>query len=127
MFSPLRYLRGMSRLAIALVAASTLAAATAIAQGEIGSLERGQYLCELPGNAAGAAGVPQPDAGFSIDSGSRYSSPQGGGTYLRRGERISFTSGPRNGESYIVVGRDFLRRVEADGQPGRLRCIRQSG
>ena len=106
-----------------------VASAPVLAQGDIGTISRGTYVCELPGNALGEArgqvGTPQPEAGFSIVSDSRYSSPQGPGTYLRRGSTVSFTSGPRNGESYTIVGRDFLRRIEANGQPGRMRCLRQ--
>lgn len=102
-------------------------AAPVLAQSDVGTITRGSYVCELPGDVRGNAGVPQPEAGFSIESASRYSSLQGSGTYLRRGERVDFTSGPRNGESYAIVGRDFLRRVEPNGQPGRLRCLRQGG
>ena len=102
---------------------------SALAQGDISTLPRGNYACELPGNALGEArgqvGEPQPEAGFSIVTDSRYSSPQGPGSYLRRGTTVTFTSGPRNGESYTIVGRDFLRKVEANGQAGRLRCLRQ--
>ena len=107
-----------------------LCAAPVAAQGDIGTITRGSYVCELPndvrGDVRGAPGVAQPDAGFAIESASRYSAPQGTGTYLRRGETVTFTSGPRNGESYAIVGRDFLRRIDANGQPGRMRCLRQA-
>ncbi|OYW44596.1 MAG: hypothetical protein B7Z08_06490 [Sphingomonadales bacterium 32-68-7] len=102
------------------------AAATASAQtpsaGTIGTLPRGSYLCELPGDAAGAIGQPQPEAGFAILSASRYASPQGEGTYLRRGDTLTMTSGPRQGDSYTIRGEGFLRKLEG-GQPGRLRCV----
>jgi hypothetical protein len=98
-------------------------AAPAFAQGAIGTVERGTYVCELPGDAGGRAGVEQPNLAFTIESASRYSSPQGSGTYLRRGDILQLTSGPRQGESYAVLGSSFLRRIE-DGQPGRLRCVR---
>ena len=98
-------------------------AVPAFAQGAIGVVERGTYACELPGNAGGSAGVAQPDKSFTIESASRYSSPQGAGTYLRRGDTLTMTSGPRQGESYAVMGVAFLRLIE-DGKPGRLRCIR---
>ena len=97
-----------------------------MAQDRIGTIERGRYVCELPGNAAGAAGVPQPEQSFTIESASRYASPQGDGTYLRRDNRLTMTSGPRNGDSYEIVGTRFLRKIE-NGEPGRLRCIRQGG
>lgn len=98
-------------------------AGPAFAQGAIGTVERGTYVCELPGNAGGSAGVVQPDAAITIESASRYSSPQGAGTYLRRGDVLQLTSGPRQGESYAVISASFLRRIEG-GQPGRLRCVR---
>lgn len=99
-------------------------AVPALAQGAIGTLERGTFACELPGNAAGQAGIAQPSRNFTIDNAARYSSPQGGGTYLRRGNTLTFTSGPRQGETYQIASERFLRLIE-DGQPGRLRCVRQ--
>ncbi|WP_340587851.1 elongation factor P [Erythrobacter alti] len=105
------------------VAALALAGPAA-AQQQIGTIERGHYFCELPGDAAGAAGVRQADESFTIRSASRYSSPQGNGTYLRRGNRLLMTSGPRNGDSYAIIGNGFLRKIE-NGEPSRLRCVRQ--
>lgn len=112
----------MKGLPIAIILAA-FAAAPASAQGAIGTVERGAYVCELPGDAGGSAGVVQPAQALTIESASRYSSPQGSGTYLRRGDTLLLTSGPRQGESYAVVGSGFLRRIE-DGKPGRLRCVR---
>jgi hypothetical protein len=112
---------GMKALPLALLAA-TLAAAPAFAQGAIGTVARGSYSCELPGDAGGRAGVAQPDRNFTIQSSSRYGSPQGNGTYLRRGDTLTLTSGPRQGESYAVVSEHFLRKIEG-GRPGRLRCV----
>ena len=108
---------------LSLTMAAALLAAPAFAQGAIGVAERGTYVCELPGDAGGRAGIAQPDQALSIESASRYSSPQGSGTYLRRGDTLLLTSGPRQGESYAVVSGSFLRRIE-DGKPGRLRCVR---
>ena len=98
--------------------------ASAFAQGAIGTVERGLFVCELPGDAAGRAGVPQPERNFTIESASRYSSAQGSGSYLRRGDTLTLTSGPRQGESYAVISEGFLRLIEG-GRPGRLRCVRQ--
>lgn len=106
-----------------IAAAAAVMAAPAFAQGAIGTMERGAYVCELPGDAAGRAGIEQPAQGFTVVSASRYSSPQGSGTYLRRGDTLMLTSGPRQGESYAVVGTGFVRRIEG-GKPGKLRCIR---
>ena len=98
-------------------------AAPAFAQGAIGVVPRGVYNCELPGDAAIGAGVPQDERRLTIRSASRYASPQGSGTYLRRGDTMTLTSGPRQGERYEVVSDNFLRLIE-NGQPGRLRCVR---
>jgi len=115
------YIARMKGLVIPAVLAAV--AAPALGQGAIGTIERGAYVCELPGDAAGRAGVEQPDRAFTIESASRYSSAQGPGTYLRRGDRLTFTSGPRQGEAYAVISGGFLRLIE-DGKPGRLRCVR---
>lgn len=114
----------MNRFLPPITIAVAMLAAPALAQGQIGTIERGNYVCELPGDAAGAVGIPQPEESFSIESASRYSSRQGSGTYLRRGDRLTMTSGPRNGDSYQIVGRGFLRKI-VNGQPSRLRCVRQ--
>ena len=113
--------KAMKKLAISILLATT--ATPAVAQGAIGVVERGPYVCELPGDAGGRAGIVQPDRALTIESASRYSSPQGSGTYLRRGDTLVLTSGPRQGETYAVVGSSFLRLIE-DGKPGRLRCVR---
>lgn len=114
----------MHKSVISFTAIFSLFATPVLAQGQLGTIERGTYVCELPGDAAGAAGIAQPDESFTIESASRYSSPQGEGTYLRRGDRLIMTSGPRNGDSYQVAGRGFLRKLE-NGAVGRLRCVRQ--
>jgi hypothetical protein len=100
-------------------------ASIAVAQGPIGTAERGAYACELPGDANGAAGQAQADRNFIIETASRYSAPQGGGTYLRRGNRMEMTSGPRKGETYEIVRPGFVRLLKADGTPSRLRCVLQ--
>jgi hypothetical protein len=116
-----RYGSGM-KLPIMILLAAT-AASPAFAQGAIGTVERGRYVCELPGDAASRAGVEQPGENFVIESASRYSSAQGAGTYLRRGNTLTFTSGPRQGESFAIVSPAFMRRTE-NGRPGRLRGVR---
>lgn len=110
-------------LSLTCLAWAALATAQDLPQGQIGTIERGHYVCEVPGSATDAASIPQPDANFTIDNSSRYSTAQGNGTYLRRGNRMTFTSGPRQGEEYRVISGTFLRRLE-NGQPGRLRCVR---
>src|SRR5690606_18098784 len=74
-------MKGHSILAIAAaVAAIVTPAASAWAQAPIATIERGSYVCELPGDASGRAGREQPAENFSILSASRYSSAQGSGT-----------------------------------------------
>ena len=107
--------------AVLLAATTSLAAA----QGPIDTVLRGRYVCEMPGDASVGASIRQPERNFTIKSSSRYSAPQGGGIYLRRGDRLDLTSGPRKGESYVVLRPGFLRERQADGKPGRLRCVLQ--
>jgi len=115
---------GMNRLFLVAALPALALAMPAAGQGQPDTIERGTYVCELPGDAAGDVGIEQPQESFSIRSASRYSSVQGGGTYLRRGDRLTMTSGPRNGDSYQIVSRGFLRKI-VNGQPSRLRCVRQ--
>ena len=112
--------RMIRSLPVALLLAAT--SSLAMAQGPIDTVLRGRYVCEMPGNAAVGASVPLPARRFTIESSSRYSAPQGAGTYLRRGDRVDLTSGPRKGETYLVVRPGFLRERQPDGKPGRLRC-----
>ncbi|KLE36105.1 hypothetical protein [Aurantiacibacter luteus] len=108
--------------------AAALAATVAVpvlAQGEIGTIRRGFYVCELPGDASGEASIALPQQSFRILSASRYTSPQGDGTYLRRGDRVQMTSGPRNGDAYRVLDEGSLRKLHG-GETTRLRCIRRS-
>jgi hypothetical protein len=107
------------------IAAGTIAlAGAASAQGPIGTVQQGRYVCETPGDAAGPRGVELEGAGFRIENASRYTSPTGSGTYLRRGDHVTFTSGERNGERYLVVSPATLRRLE-NGEPSRIQCVRQ--
>jgi len=113
--------RNMKRFAL-IPALSLSLAAPALAQGQIGTIERGQYICELPDDSGGQAGIEQPEENFRIASASRYRAPQGRGTYLRRGDVVTMSSGPRNGDQYLVITPSFLRKIE-NGEPGRLRCF----
>lgn len=110
---------------LALVAApAPLAAAPG---GPIGVLPLGHYVCELPGDATGAAGLRQTEPEFTITFGSTYRAATGVGTYLLTGDRLAFTSGPMMGRTYRRTGGTFLRQILPDGRDGRLRCVRQGG
>jgi len=111
--------------ALALLAALTLAdPALAAPGGPLATLPLGNYHCELPGDAEGAAGVPQPAEDFTVIHGSSYTRGGGRGVYLMTGDRVVFTSGPSRGVAYVRSGRSFLRRLSADGSDGALRCVR---
>lgn len=90
--------------------------------GALGTLPIGTYRCELPGDAAGRAGIRQAERDFRITGASTYTSAGERGTYLMRGNRVQMTSGPMRGQQYAVMGNGFVREVNANGSPGRLRC-----
>jgi len=131
-------LRSRARRLGAVCAATMLLASAAQAQetatrterppqhrGQIGVLQQGLYVCELPSPRAPSRGVVQEGTSFRITSASRYISDQGTGTYLRRGNTVVLSSGPRAGERYRIVTDGFVRKLE-DGKPGRLRCVRRA-
>lgn len=96
-----------------------------VLDGPIGTLHRGDYLCEIAGNALGEAGIHQPDEDFSILHDSVYRTASGGGTYLLTGKLIVMTSGPKRGERFRRLSDSFLRRLAPDGSETSLRCIRR--
>jgi hypothetical protein len=98
-------------------------ASAAFAQGRIDTVARGSYVCEVPDESGVSPGKVQEDRAFKIETGSRYSSPRGSGTYLRRGDIVTMTSGPHKGEKYEVAHAGYLRLLTADGKPTRLRCV----
>lgn len=111
--------RALPVLALALLASPALA----VPGGEIGSLQLGRYTCELPGDALGPRGEVRPAEDFAIIFGSRYEAEDVRGTYLLTGDQVVFTSGPRKGERYHRITQGFLRRQNADGSDGDLRCV----
>jgi hypothetical protein len=98
-------------------------ASPSLAQGPIDTIARGAYVCELPEDVTVGRGRTQADQGFTIDTGSRYSSAKGNGTYLRRGDLVVMTSGPHRGEKYTVVHPGFLRLLGPDNRVTRMRCV----
>lgn len=109
--------------ALALSVAALSTSAGAVPGGELGTVEVGRYVCELAGDASGPVGRHVPEADFSIVTTSSYRFNGRTGSYLRTGDRVVFTSGPRNGERYHWLRRGFMRRSEADGSDGALRCV----
>ena len=116
---PIAALPCLSLLALALPA-------SAAPGGPIGTLPRGPYVCELPGDALGPRGDRKPEFDFTVIQGSSYRAGDAIGTYLLTGDRMTFTSGPFDGARFHRVAGGFLRRMEADGSDGDLRCVRQT-
>ena len=104
-----------------------LAAGPAIAApgGPIATLQLGAYVCELPGDATGPAGVRVPVQDFSITNASSYATRSGRGSYLLTGNAVVVTSGPKKGQKFRRLSASFLRLIEIDGSDGQLRCIRR--
>ncbi len=105
-------------------AALVSAPAMAVSGGKLGTLARGVYVCELPGDAASSRGVNVPEASFQVTNASTYWSEKGSGTYLRTGDNVVITSGPKKGERYDVQSERFLRKLDKDGNETGLRCIK---
>ena len=92
--------------------------------GKLQTLPQGRYTCALPGDALGNAFVVLPDKEFVIDNGSTYRTAAGSGTYLLTGDQVQFTRGPMKGMRFERTGNGSLRWIEANGAPGRVRCVR---
>ncbi len=108
-------------MAFALVCAGPLAAAPG---GDLETLPIGNYLCELPGDATGPAGLRVPEEDFTVVTASSYRAGGAMGSYLLAGENLTMTGGPHRGKRYKRQSTGFVRKLDADGQPGDLRCVR---
>ncbi len=108
-----------------LVAALLTAPAFATPGGPLGVLQIGTYICELPGDATGPAGLHQESANFDVINASSYRNAKGRGTYLKTGDIVVMTSGPKRGERYHQLSDNFLRRIGPDGSDSDLRCVRR--
>ncbi len=120
-------MRHRSASAFAVLLAFAAVPAAAVPGGSIGTLEIGDYTCELPGDATGSAGKRVPYADFTIINSSSYRADGGKGTYLLLGDRVEMTSGPRRGLRYNRLSRGFLRLVGPDGLSSDLRCVLRRG
>jgi hypothetical protein len=111
-----------------LAIAAILAAGPALAApgGPIDTLTPGRYVCELPGDASGPAGLRQDAESFRVLNASSYETADGGrGTYLLTGDTVTITSGPKSGQKFRRLSGNFLRRIGPDGQDTALRCVRR--
>ena len=108
--------------AIALLLAAPAAAAPG---GEIATMPRGDYVCELPGDATGPAGKPVPEEDFTIVTASSYRAGGAMGSYLLTGDRLTMTGGLHRGKRYHRLSEGFVRLIGPDGQDSDLRCVRR--
>lgn len=99
-------------------------AVPAQADGMLTTMPHGRYQCSLPGDAASTARILIEPAHFRIASASSYRSAKGRGTYIMKGNILTFTRGPKNGERYKRVGDNALQKLDAEGKPSRLLCSR---
>ena len=109
-------------MAFALVWAGPLAAAPG---GDLETLPIGNYLCELPGDATGPAGLRVPEEDFTVVTASSYRAGGAMGSYLLAGENLTMTGGPHRGKRYKRMSQGFVRLIDASGNPGDLRCVRR--
>jgi hypothetical protein len=93
--------------------------------GELGTMPRGEYICELPGDATGPAGIRVPAQDFSVVTASSYRAGGSMGSYLLTGDQLIMTSGPHLGKRYKRVSQGFVRLLDAQGRPGDVRCVRR--
>ena len=111
--------------ALAIIAILATGPALAVPGGMIDSLVPGTYVCELPGDATGPAGLRQDAESFTVLNASTYESAGGRGTYLLTGDKLSMTSGPKAGQQFRRLSANFLRKLDAGGKEGPLRCVRR--
>lgn len=121
-----------TRSILALTAFAAILAASALPadaqdSGMLRTMPHGQYQCALPGDAGGVAFQAVPAENFRLRSASGYKSDAGSGTYILRGDTLTFTRGPKKGQKFRRVGSNQLQIIGADNQLGRLICTRRSG
>jgi hypothetical protein len=109
---------------VALLLATPLLAVTG---GKLGTIDRGSWVCEMPGDAGSGRGIPVDGADFVITPSSTYRTETGTGTYLRTGDTVTMTSGPRMGERYRVQTERMLKKLAEDGSDEGMRCVKLGG
>lgn len=91
--------------------------------GTIGTMIQGRYSCELPGIAGGPVGYAQAEYEFTIINSSSYKAGGVRGSYLLTGDRLVMTGGRLKALTLHRISPSFLRKIEADGSDGELRCV----
>ena len=115
-----------SRPLIASLALIALAAppVQAVPGGPLGTLELGRYVCEVPDTADVTRGRQMEGLEFSVVTTSSYRSHGTLGSYLRTGDSVVLTSGPRKGERFNVISSGYLQKLDDAGNETPLRCVR---
>ncbi|MEP3421095.1 MAG: elongation factor P [Erythrobacter sp.] len=93
--------------------------------GALRTMPHGTYQCALPGDAGGEAFIEVAEETFRIFTASRYESTTGAGTYILRGDELTFTRGPKKGQQFERVGDNQLRKLAAGGTRSDLLCTRR--
>jgi len=109
----------------AMFGAPAMAAPAGDPGGMLRTLPRGTFECALPGNAAGDAYRVVSEESFRIGTASRYRSEEGTGTYILRGQFLTFTSGPKKDERFRRIGPNQVRKLGSDGETTDLLCTRR--
>jgi hypothetical protein len=114
----------MKRFPIFVITAMFLAsAASAVPGGKLMVLQKGNWTCEVPGDANTLA-TEKPELGFEAIADSSYVAPDGKtGSYLRLADRLTLTSGVFAGRRFVMDGEEILREVAQDDTPTGLRCV----
>lgn len=120
--------RVLSAAATALTLCAVLPACAAtmpptVPGGPVGTLQLGKYSCELPGDAAGPIRVSATEFDFTVIHGSNYRAAGQRGSYLLTGDVVTMTGGKLKGLKLHRISSGFLRRIEANGQDGEMRCV----
>ena len=111
---------------LTLLALGTTWLPTTASAEKLNTLKRGNWYCEMPGDASGPVGVVDDTEDFKILSASRYKVSEGTGTYLRQGKHVLMTSGPRRGDRYQLASSRIVRKLDKQGNLTALRCLRHS-
>lgn len=97
--------------------------AQAVPGGRLLVLPKGEWTCEVPGDAA-LLPVEKPELGFATIPDSSYIAPDGSrGTYLRLADKVTITSGVFAGRRFQMDGEEILRELAADDTQLNLRCV----
>ena len=108
--------------ALAASLASPLAASPAEAPpgGMLRTMPHGTYQCAVPGDAGSSAFKVVDAETFHIRATSSYSNDEGSGTYILRGNELTFTRGPKKDQRLTRISTNQLKR-------GAMICTRLGG